>query len=255
MKIQLFVPCFVDQLFPQTAFNMISILEKLDCEVVYNPQQTCCGQPAFNAGHWNESKIVAQKFLDDFDPENYIVTPSGSCTGFVRNHYHKLLSGKIPPKDLGVKNPLLRNIFEFSEFLVQKLDYTKIKASMDGVGTYHDSCGALRECGIKSAPRKLLENVEGLKIVETEDSEVCCGFGGTFAIKYEPISTAMTEQKVHNAVEKGADYIISTDLSCLMQMDGYIKKHNYKIKTIHIVDVLSRGLNPKYSSNSGYCVS
>ncbi|MEX2564600.1 MAG: (Fe-S)-binding protein [Cyclobacteriaceae bacterium] len=238
MKVQLFIPCFVDQLFPETAFNMVKILEKLGCEVGYNPNQTCCGQPAFNAGYWDECRAVTEKFHGEFDSHTPVVAPGGSCVGYLRNYYHKLFEAH----DLPVNGmPQLEKFYEFTEFLTEELSVSDVGASLEGVAVYHDACGALRECGIREAPRKLLSNVKGLELRETGDSEVCCGFGGTFAVKFEPISVGMAEQKVNNAVKQGAEYIISTDSSCLLQLNGYIRRHNIPIRTMHIVDVLANG--------------
>lgn len=238
MNVQLFIPCFVDQLYPETGFNMVKVLEKAGCTVDYNPNQTCCGQPAFNAGYWDEAKAVGQKFLKDFHTYDYIVAPSASCTGFVRNYYGKLFDNSASHNDMKL---LQKNLFEFTEFLVKLLHVEDVGASLEGVATYHDSCSALREINIKSEPRKLLEHVKGLEIREMEDTETCCGFGGTFAVKYEPISTGMADQKLANAMATDADYLISTDLSCLMHLDGYIKKRGLKIKPMHIADVLASG--------------
>ena len=238
MKVQLFIPCFVDQLYPQTAFNMVKVLEKATCEVVYNTNQTCCGQPAFNAGFWEESKQVCSKFMKDFDGADFIVAPSASCVGFVRNYYPKLFENSASHnqvKDLG------KRIFEFSEFLSDVLKIENYGAELNAKATYHDSCAALRECEIKEAPRKLLSHVKGLELVEMNDVETCCGFGGTFAVKFEAISIGMADQKVTNALATGAEYIISTDLSCLMQIDGYIKSKQLPLKTMHIADVLASG--------------
>jgi L-lactate dehydrogenase complex protein LldE len=238
IKVQLFIPCFVDQLFPETAFNMVKVLERLGCEISYNPEQTCCGQPAFNAGYWDECKTVAKKFTSDFEEEcDYIVAPSGSCTGFVRNYYHKLLCKDGHSERL----PVQKKLYEFTEFLVDVLDASIPDAQLNGIATYHDACGALRECGIKQTPRKLLATIKGLELREMTDCEVCCGFGGTFAVKFEPISIGMAEQKVLNALASGAQYIISSDLSCLMQLEGYIKKHKQPIKIMHIADALAAG--------------
>ncbi|RYY86333.1 MAG: (Fe-S)-binding protein [Chitinophagaceae bacterium] len=238
MTVQLFVPCFVDQLYPSTAFNMIKVLEKAGCTVRYNPEQTCCGQPAFNAGFLDDARAVCSKFLSDFDPEFPIVAPSASCVGFVRNYYGKLFDNSSQHHRV---QSIRNNIFEFSEFLVQKLGITDFGAKLPGKGTYHDSCAGLRECRIKEEPRKLLMNVEGLELTELQDVETCCGFGGTFAVKFEAISVGMGEQKVEHALATGADYLISTDLSCLMHLQGYINNRNAPIKTMHLADVLASG--------------
>lgn len=235
MDIQLFVPCFVDQLYPQSAFNMVAVLEKAGCSVSYNPAQTCCGQPAFNAGFWDESREVCKKFLKDFSGAEYIVAPSASCVGFVRNYYNKLFENTSFRNDAKVVS---ENIFEFSEFLVNKLGQTKFGAELQGKATYHDSCAGLRECKIKNEPRKLLQNVKGLQLIEMEDVETCCGFGGTFSVKFDPISIAMAEQKVEHALATGAQYLISTDLSCLMHLQGYIDNKGYNLYTMHLADVL-----------------
>ncbi|MBI2730176.1 MAG: (Fe-S)-binding protein [Sphingobacteriales bacterium] len=236
MNVQIFIPCFVDQLYPDTAFNMVKVLEKAGCKVSYNTNQTCCGQPAFNAGFWDESKAVCSKFLKDFSGSDYIVAPSASCTGFVRNYYSKLFDNSSlhnEVKDLG------KRLFEFSEFMVDVLKIDDVGASLAGKATYHDSCAGLRECKIKEAPRKLLNKVKGLELVEMNDVETCCGFGGTFAVKFDAISVAMADQKITNALETGAQYIISTDLSCLMHIDGVIKNKGLNLKTLHIADVLA----------------
>ncbi len=236
MIVQLFIPCFVDQLYPQSAFNMVAVLEKAGCEVLYNQKQTCCGQPAFNAGFWDDAKDVCRKFLKDFSGAEYIVAPSASCVGFVRNYYSKLFTDPLEQNNV---KAVSENIFEFSEFLVNKLGQTKFGAELTAKATYHDSCAGLRECGIKTEPRKLLQNVKGLELIEMADVETCCGFGGTFAVKFEPISIAMGEQKVEHALATGAEYIISTDLSCLMHLQGYIDNKGYDLKTMHLADVLA----------------
>lgn len=239
MRVQLFIPCFVDQLFPETAFNMVRVLEKLGCEVFYNTEQTCCGQPAFNAGYLSECRSVADKFMGDFNDDDLIVAPSGSCVGFVRNYYSQLFPQRAAPPDSRLR--IQKQVYEFSEFLVEVLGVTDVAATFRAKATYHDACGALRECGIKEAPRKLLQKVRGLEVVASPDCEICCGFGGTFAVKFEPIAVGMSEQKVLNAVSLGVEYMISTDLSCLMHLDAYIRKHAYPIKVIHIADVLASG--------------
>jgi L-lactate dehydrogenase complex protein LldE len=238
MQVQLFIPCFVDQLYPQTGMNMVKVLEKLGCKVSYNTKQTCCGQPAFNAGYQHEAKSVAKKFLHDFEGEGYIVSPSGSCTGFVRNYYGKMFensSGHL------VCNEVQGKTYEFTEFLTEVLKINDVGSSFAGKATYHDACGALRECGIKSAPRKLLQNVKGLELVEMKEAETCCGFGGTFAVKFDSISLGMAQTKVQSAIDTGAQYMISTDVSCMMHVQGYIDKNSLPIQTVHIADVLASG--------------
>jgi len=215
---------------------MVKVLEKAGVTVKYNSNQTCCGQPAFNAGFRDEAREVCSKFIQDFPGTDPIVVPSASCTGFVKNYYPTLFDNSSfhnPVKELQ------KRIFEFSDFLVNTLGIEDTGATLNGKATYHDSCAALRECKIKEEPRKLLAKVKGLELIEMKDNETCCGFGGSFAVKFESISIAMADQKVNNALETGADYIISTDLSCLMHLDGYIRNKGYKIQTMHIADVLA----------------
>ena len=237
-KVELFIPCFIDQLYPETAFNSVKLLEKAGCQVIYNTEQTCCGQPAYNAGFWDDAKKIGQKFLNDFNDEHPVVSPSASCVGMVRGGYDDLFTNSIEHNKC---RSLQRNIFEISDFLVNVLQKEYFGAELVGTAEYHDSCSALRECKIKEEPRKLLSHVGGLEILEMKDQETCCGFGGTFSVKFEGISTAMAEQKVQNAMNVKADYIISTDSSCLLQLQAYIEKNQLPIKTMHLVDVLTSG--------------
>lgn len=238
-QVQIFIPCFVDQLYPETGMNMVRVLEKLGCSVHYNPKQTCCGQPAYNAGYLEESKKVATKFLHDFDEDFYIVAPSGSCTGFVRSAFEEMFADG---SEAQLSKKVRGYLYEFTEFLTEILKVEDIGAHFDAKATYHDACGALRECGIKAGPRKLLQQVKGLELLEMAECETCCGFGGTFAIKYEPISIGMAQTKVQSALDTGAQYIISTDVSCMMHLQGYIDKNKLPIQTIHIADVLAKGM-------------
>ena len=182
--------------------------------------------------------MVCHKFIDDFKGKDYIVAPSASCVGFVRNYYQSMFAESS--LHLEVKS-LHSRIYELSDFLVNVVKKTDFNASFPARATYHDSCAALRECKIKNEPRQLLENVAGLTLSEMKDVETCCGFGGTFAVKFDSISAGMADQKVLNAVETGAEYIISTDLSCLMHIRGYSEKKGIPIKAIHLADVLTKG--------------
>ena len=237
MDIQLFIPCFIDQLYPQTAFNTIQILEKAGCKVHYNPKQTCCGQPAFNSGYRKEAAKLAQKFLVDFNADLPVVSPSGSCTGYIKRHYQNILKDK--PKLLQQFEQMKDLIYELSDFLVNILHVEQLGASFPHRVCYHDSCAALREYGIKDEPRRLLAQVKGLELIEMKESEACCGFGGTFAVKNSAISTAMADKKVQNAIATGAEFIVSTEASCLMNINAYCAKQKIPIKGIHLVDVLA----------------
>jgi L-lactate dehydrogenase complex protein LldE len=238
MEVDIFIPCFIDQLFPETGFNMVKLLERLDIQVNYNTKQTCCGQMAFNSGYWDEAQELGEKFIKDFSTGNKVVGPSASCISMVKNHYPKLFHNTSKHNEL---KELRSNIIEISDFLVNHLHITNFGAVFPHKVTIHDSCAAKREYGLTHEVRTLLANVKGIEIVEMPESDTCCGFGGTFSVKDEAISTAMGQQKVENAMSTGAEYIVSTESSCLLHIDAYIKKHNLPIKTIHIVDILASG--------------
>jgi L-lactate dehydrogenase complex protein LldE len=240
MNVDLFIPCFIDQLYPATAFNVVKLLEHAGVEVNYNPEQTCCGQPAFNSGYWKEAKSLAIKFLKDFEKAKIIVGPSASCIGYVKNYFHRLFADD--PSHLEQFRQMKSRLYELTDFLVNVIQVTSFGAEFNHKVTYHDACSALREYGIREEPRILLRNVKGLELVEMEDTETCCGFGGTFSVKFKTISTAMTAQKVEKALATGAEYIVSTESSCLMNQELYIRKNHIPLKTIHIADILAEGL-------------
>jgi L-lactate dehydrogenase complex protein LldE len=223
---------------------MVRVLEAAGkVRVQYNAQQTCCGQVAYNAGFFDEACDVASKFLHDFDTAvmHYIVAPSASCVGMVCNGYDVLLKGK--PELQASHQRIKPRTYEFSQFLVQVLKVERIPgARYKGKVVFHDSCSGLRECKIFDEPRKLLSNVAGLELINLPDNEMCCGFGGTFAVKFEAISTGMAEQKIKHALDVGADTIVSTDPSCIMHLDAYAKKAGLPIKVIHLADLLAEGL-------------
>ena len=230
MRVALFIPCFVDQLFPNVGIAMVKVLRRLNIEVDYPLQQTCCGQPAFNTGYWDEARELARRYCEIFADADAIVCPSGSCTAMVRNFY---------PELLGKATRVTANTFEFSEFLVRKLGVTDVGARFPAKVTYHDACHALRELRLKDEPRELLRNVEELELVEMSEAETCCGFGGTFSVKFPMISYAMDEMKCTSIKQTGAEYVVSGDSSCLMQIDGYLRRQRMPIKTIHLAEVLA----------------
>ena len=238
MVVDIFIPCFIDQMYPQAGFHMVKVLERAGCQVHYNENQTCCGQPAFNAGYWDDCKAVGEKFIRDFSNDRYIVSPSASCVGMVKNYYPEMFHNSVLHNEY---KAVQKNIFELSDFLVNVLKVTDFGARLDGVATYHDSCSGLREVGIRKEPRTLLSNVKGLELMEMDDTDTCCGFGGTFSVKFEAVAVGMAEQKIRNAAATGAEYLISTDLSCLMHLDGYLKKEGRKMKVMHLADVLASG--------------
>lgn len=237
MKISLFIPCYVDQLSPNVGVAMVNVLERLGHEVAYPEGQTCCGQPAFNSGYFKQAREVADHFLETFADCELIGVPSGSCTAMVRKFYPELYADTDRAEEV---KQITERTFEFSELLVNKLGVTDVGAKLVGSATYHDGCHGLRELGIQTAPRKLLENVDGLTIVEMDEAQSCCGFGGSFAVKFPQISTAMTQVKLGSATQTDADYLISGDPSCLMQIGGYFSRQKSPIKCLHIAEVLDR---------------
>ncbi|MCX7885762.1 MAG: (Fe-S)-binding protein [Verrucomicrobiae bacterium] len=230
MRVALFIPCFVDQFFPDVGKAVVSVLRRLGVEVCFPCEQTCCGQPAFNTGYWDEARKLAARYCKIFDRYDAIVSPSGSCTAMVRKFY---------PQLLGENRPSIANTFEFSEFLVKKLGVTDVGARFPAKVTYHDSCHTLRELGLKEEPRLLLSAVRGLELVEMSEADTCCGFGGTFSVKFAGISAAMADVKCRSAVETGAQYVVSVDSSCLMHIGGWLRRHRAPVQTKHLAEVLA----------------
>jgi L-lactate dehydrogenase complex protein LldE len=238
MKVELFIPCFVDQFSPETGFNMVKVLEKYGCKVHYNPEQTCCGQPAFNAGHWEDAREVGEKLLNEISTDKTLVCGAASCTSMIRNSYDLLFQNSSYHNKY---RQLQKKNFELSEFLVDVLKIETLDAKLNAKVAYLDSCQALNHCKIKDQPRRLLQMVEGLELVEIACADECCGFGGTFSVNFEPISLQMAEQKVTNILNAGAEVIVSTDYACLMHLDAYIKKNNIPLRIMHLADVLASG--------------
>lgn len=215
---------------------MVQIFERLGHTVDYREQVVCCGQPAFNSGYWDEARLVAERTLGLLADTDAVVSASGSCGAMLKVFYPQLFDGR-PQADAA--RALAAKCFEFSDFLVTKLGVTDLGARFPGKVTFHDGCHGLRELGVKSQPRKLLEKVRDLELVEMKEAESCCGFGGTFAAKFPMISTAMGEVKCASALETGADFIVSNDSSCLMQIAGLLDRQGRKVRTLHIAEVLA----------------
>jgi len=209
---------------------MARVLRRIGCELSFPEDQTCCGQPAFNSGYWDDARAVAQRFLRVFEKAECVVGPSGSCITMVRKFYPGLFCGVLPTYS---------KFYEFSEFLTSVAKVEDLGASFPHKVTVHDSCHALRELGIKEGPRKLLRNVKGLELLEMPHAEECCGFGGTFAVKFGMISSAMADTKLQNAVTTSAEFVTSIDPSCLMHLDGVFRKKQSPLKTIHLASILA----------------
>ncbi|MGZ4788265.1 MAG: (Fe-S)-binding protein [Terriglobales bacterium] len=231
-RIALFIPCFVDQLCPQVGVDMARVLRRIGCDIDFPEDQTCCGQPAFNSGYWSEARDVAERFLRVFANAECVVGPSGSCVATVRKFY---------PELLGADAAALSKFYEFSEFLTTVAKIDNVGAVFPHKVTVHDSCHALRELGIRAGPRSLLQKVKGLELIEMNHADECCGFGGTFAVKFGMISAAMGETKSQNALATGAEFVTSIDPSCLMHLDGVLRKQQSPLKTIHLASILATG--------------
>ncbi|HUB65852.1 MAG TPA: (Fe-S)-binding protein [Candidatus Methylacidiphilales bacterium] len=237
MKVSLFIPCFVDQFYPQVGVSMVKVLERLGCEIDYPPGQTCCGQPPFNSGYWNEARAVARHSLQTFAPSEAVVSASGSCGTMMKIFYPELFHGTEQEDEA---RQLASKTHEFSEFLVNVLGVRDVGARFPGTATFHDGCHGLRELGIKQEPRELLRHVEGLKLIEMTEAETCCGFGGTFSVKFPTISTAMGEVKCASIAKTEAEYVISNDSSCLMQIQGLLSRQGQKTRCFHLAEILAQ---------------
>ncbi len=236
MTVTLFIPCFVDLMYPSVGISMVKILERLGHTVECPEKVACCGQPAFNSGCWDEARTVALQTLQELKGAEVVVVASGSCGAMVKNFYPELFAGT---EHLADAQALSKKTYEFSDFLVTKLGVTDVGARFAAKVTFHDGCHGLRELKIKQQPRQLLAKVRGLELVEMKE-EVCCGFGGTFAAKFPAISTAMGEVKCAQAIESGADYIVSNDSSCLMHIQGLLDRQGKPMKSIHLAEILAR---------------
>lgn len=237
MRVALFIPCFVDQLFPAVGISLVRLLERLKIDLDYPEAQTCCGQPAFNAGYQDEARRVAERFVDVFRNSELVVTPSGSCAAMVKVFFKELLHHSPKAAEAAA---LADRTWEAASFLADKLKITDVGASFPHRVTYHDGCHGMRELGVRLAPRTLLQNVRGLELVEMAERDTCCGFGGTFATKFAGISTAMTEIKCASIAETGAEYVVSGDASCLMQLQGFLSRAGKPTRCMHLLEVLTQ---------------
>jgi L-lactate dehydrogenase complex protein LldE len=238
VRVALFVPCYVDLVYPEVGVSVVRVLRSLGVEVTYPEGQTCCGQPAFNSGYFDEARGVARSFMRAFDGEDfdYVVCPSGSCTTMVSHYYPFLFEGL--PDDRGRAEALGGRVREFSDFLVNVLGAKDLGARVEGRAVFHNGCHQRRELGVVEEPRELLRNVRGLELLDWENEELCCGFGGTFAVKMPAISTAMADEKVRALEGSGADTLVSCDSSCLMQLAGRLRRTGHATRVLHLAQVL-----------------
>jgi L-lactate dehydrogenase complex protein LldE len=238
MRVDIFIPCYIDQLFPETGFNMVKVLEKASIDVHYNKNQTCCGQLSFKEGYWDHAKSIGEKFIKDFAGCQNVVAPSTSCVTMVRHYYDELFYNSALHNEY---RQLKKNTFEISDFLVNKLNIRDTGATFPHSVLLHNNCSADTEYGLKEEPQILLRNVRGLKLIETENEEQCCGFGGFFSVRFTKIADAMAMEYLNLAIETGAEYIVSTEAACLMFLQSHITKKHLPLKTIHLIDVLASG--------------
>jgi len=238
-KVTLFVQCLVDGLYPEVGEAMLKIFRKLNLAVDCPADQTCCGQPAFNAGYRREARVAAERFIRIFEKAEVVVCPSGSCVHMVRRHYPDLF--RDSPAWRKRAEAVGDKTFELTQFLVDVMGVEEHGACFDGRVTLHDSCQALRTLGISVQPRRLIAKVAGLEFVEMRDSDRCCGFGGSFAVKYPEISTAMVDDKVHNIIATGADAVVGVDISCLMNIQGRLSRMKSPVRVLHIAQLLAGG--------------
>jgi len=245
MRANLFITCLVDTFFPQVGESMVRVLERLGVDVRFPEEQTCCGQPAFNSGYRADAKAVAERFVSVFgealsgveDEESYVVCPSGSCTTMIKVFYEELFHNE--PQMLDKLRRITDRTYEFSEFLVRVVGKTDVGARYDGVVTYHDSCHLLRELGVKDAPRKLISSVKGLEFREMPLHDSCCGFGGTFSIKFPKVSVSMLDEKLDSITGTGADTVVSSDMGCLMNIGGALGRRGIPVKVMHLAELLA----------------
>ena len=236
-RVALFVTCLVDLHRPSVGFAAIRLLEQAGCEVEVPLAQTCCGQPAYNSGDRATAAALGRQVLDAFGGFDYVVVPSGSCGGMIAHHLPGLLGDD--PNLRARADALGARTFELVQFLTEVMGVESVAARYDGVATYHDSCSGLRELGIKAQPRALLGTVGGLELVEMAEPEVCCGFGGTFCVKYPEISTRMVSDKAADVVATGADTLLAGDLGCLLNMAGRLSRQGHAVHVRHVAEVLA----------------
>jgi len=233
----LFVTCLVDLFRPQVGFAAVKLLEDAGCEVCVPAGQSCCGQPAYNSGDNKATRAVAETVVRAFEEVDYVVAPSGSCAGMIKEHYPRLFEDD---PHLGPKaKALSEKTHELVSFLVDVLGVTEVASDYDGLVTYHDSCSGLRELKIKEQPRKLLNSVKGLGLRELPSAEVCCGFGGTFCVKYPEISNKMVSDKAADIAATGADTLLAGDMGCLLNMAGKLHREGQAIRVRHVAEVLA----------------
>jgi L-lactate dehydrogenase complex protein LldE len=237
VRVGLFVTCLVDLFRPSIGFAAVKLLEDCGCIVEVPRAQTCCGQPAYNSGDRTDTKAIARQVIAAFSDFDYVVAPSGSCAGMIRTHYPELFADE--PEMVTQVHHLAQRTYELVSFLTDVMGVSAVAARYEGLATYHDACSGLRELGVKDQPRRLLRSVAGLRLAELPGAEICCGFGGTFCIKYPAISDKMVGDKAADIVATGADTLLAGDLGCLFNMAGKLTRRGSEIRVRHVAEVLA----------------
>jgi L-lactate dehydrogenase complex protein LldE len=236
MIVDLFIPCYMDQAYPEAAHATVKVLEKAGCGVNYNVEQTCCGMPSFHEGYTEYCKEVGEKLIKEFQNDRYIVSPGGSCVNMIKNYYPEMFHNSVLHNEY---KHVKKKIHELSEFIVNVLNKQEIESEFSGKICFIDNCSAMRELNIVTPPRTLLTNINGVTLVEPEDADTCCGFGGTLSNHFEDISTKLAEKKTEHILRTGAEYVVSTDITCLLHLEGYFRKHSIPLKVMHLSEVLA----------------
>ncbi|WP_088832526.1 (Fe-S)-binding protein [Paenibacillus tyrfis] len=240
MRVSLFITCLADQIYPEVGESVVRLLHRYGCEVDFPQMQTCCGQPAYNSGYQDEAREVARNLIRAFEHSDYVVSPSGSCTGMVHHYYPQLFENE--PEWKAKAEKLIGKTYEFSQFLVSVLGIKDLGAVYEGKATYHPSCHAMRLLGVREEPGELMAHIEGLELIELPRKEDCCGFGGTFAVKMADMSEAMVCDKAANVCATNADLLIGTDMGCLMNIGGRLNKENKPVRVMHLAQLLEEGV-------------
>ena len=235
-KAALFATCIVDEFYPQVGVSVVRVLRRLGVDLSYPPDQTCCGQPLYNSGFTHQAQQLARRVLTSFSGSQYVVVPSGSCSAMIKVFYQDLF--RDDPATLEQVRQLAPRVYEFSQFLVDVLDVQDVEAGHSGSVTYHPSCHLLREMEVRDQPRMLLNSVGGLELQDLPQAEVCCGFGGTFAIKYPHISEEMLADKINSVHASGAETLVSCDMGCLMHIEGGLSRRDSPVRVRHLAQLL-----------------
>ncbi len=244
-QVELFVTCIVDQFFPEVGEATYRVLNAVGADVSFNPKQTCCGQPAFNSGYWDEARPLARRLLNQYDSSKPVVVPSGSCVAMIRHYYKALFQDD--PEMLRRSAALAPQVYEFSEYIASVIGIERLSGLLRDEATetrvaFHESCHAKRELGVDAEPKSILEGLSGVETVPLYQAEVCCGFGGTFSVKYADISGAMLRDKLEAIEASGADVVTACDSSCLMQIRGGLQRRGSSVRIAHLAELTAEGL-------------